>query len=182
MGACISHRLRHPNAYKLTEKRFIPKDIETKLLPPFVAPITHGRVVKVYDGDTITIAAYLPYKESRLYKFSVRINGIDCPEMRSSGPSEKKIAVLARDTLSRKIMGEIVELVDVKTEKYGRLLATVMHNNESCGKMLIDLRMAVPYDGGTKNSPNDWVEYYEDDTRRGVPAVPRKSATSATKQ
>ena len=102
--------------------------------------------------------------------------------MRSSGPSEKKIAVLARDTLSRKIMGEIVELVDVKTEKYGRLLATVMHNNESCGKMLIDLRLAVPYDGGTKNSPDDWIEYYEDDTRRGVPAVPRKSTTSAIKQ
>ena len=45
----------------------------------------------------------------------------------------------------------MVQLVDVKTEKYGRLLAKVMHNNESCGAMLIDLRLAVPYDGGAKS-------------------------------
>ena len=182
MGACISHRLRHPNTYKLTEKRFIPKDIETKLLPPFVAPITCGRVIKVYDGDTITIAAYLPYKESRLYKFSVRIDGIDCPEMRSHNSSEKKIAVIAKNTLSKKIMGEMVQLVDVKTEKYGRLLAKVMYNNESCGKMLIDLRMAVPYDGGTKVSPDDWVEYYEDNIRHCSPAKLAQNNPSKTKQ
>ena len=182
MGACISHRLRHPNTYKLTEKRFIPKDIETKLLPPFVAPITCGRVIKVYDGDTITIAAYLPYQESSLYKFSVRIDGIDCPEMRSKNPSEKKVAVIARNILSKKIMGEMVQLVDVKTEKYGRLLAKVMHNNESCGAMLIESRLAVPYDGGTKISPDDWVEYYEDDTRRCFPTRIMHSSPSATKQ
>jgi endonuclease YncB( thermonuclease family) len=99
--------------------------------------------------------------------------------MRSHNPSEKKIAIIARNALSKKIMGEMVDLVDVKTEKYGRLLAKVMHNNESCGKMLIDLRMAVPYDGGTKESPDDWVEYYEDDTRRCLPA---KFNPSATKQ
>ena len=26
---------------------------------PFIPPITHGKVIKVYDGDTITIAALL---------------------------------------------------------------------------------------------------------------------------
>ena len=48
---------------------------------PFIPPITHGKVIKVYDGDTITIAALLPYENSKLYRFSVRINGIDCPEI-----------------------------------------------------------------------------------------------------
>jgi endonuclease YncB( thermonuclease family) len=79
-------------------------------------------------------------------------------------------------------MGEMVQLVDVKTEKYGRLLAKVMHNNESCGAMLIDLRLAVPYDGGAKISPDDWVEYYEDDTRRCFPTRIMHSSPSATKQ
>jgi len=182
MGACISHRLRHPNTYKLTEKRYIPKDIEAKSLPTFIAPITCGRVIKVYDGDTITIAAFLPYQESRLYKFSVRINGIDCPEMRTKNPFEKSISIIARDTLSRKIMGEMVQLVDIKTEKYGRLLADVMHDGESCGAMLLEARLAVPYNGGTKKSPVDWVKYYEDDTRRCLPAKLIHSSPSAIKR
>jgi hypothetical protein len=34
----------------------------------FVPPITGGIVIKVYDGDTITIASKLPYDESKLYR------------------------------------------------------------------------------------------------------------------
>ena len=49
----------------------------------FVPPISGGRVIKVYDGDTITIANYMPYANSPLYRFSVRINGIDCPEIKT---------------------------------------------------------------------------------------------------
>jgi len=37
---------------------------------PFVPPITNGYVIKVYDGDTITIASKLPYINSPLYRFS----------------------------------------------------------------------------------------------------------------
>ena len=28
----------------------------------FVPPITNGKVIKVYDGDTITIASKMPWK------------------------------------------------------------------------------------------------------------------------
>ena len=34
----------------------IPENIEWKDTIPFVAPINQGRCIKVYDGDTITIA------------------------------------------------------------------------------------------------------------------------------
>jgi len=34
-----------------------------------VPPIKHGRVIKVYDGDTITVAARMPYPKSPLYRF-----------------------------------------------------------------------------------------------------------------
>ena len=44
---------------------------------PFVPPISEGMVVKVYDGDTITIVSQLPYPSSPYYRFSVRLNGID---------------------------------------------------------------------------------------------------------
>ena len=70
---------------------------------PFIPPITSGFVVKVYDGDTITILSKLPYKDSALYKFSVRLNGIDCPEIKGETAKEKLRAQLARDELSKLI-------------------------------------------------------------------------------
>ena len=56
---------------------------------PFIPPISGGVVIKVYDGDTITIASKLPYKKSPLYRFSVRMNGIDAPELK--GISKKRL-------------------------------------------------------------------------------------------
>lgn len=41
---------------------------------PFVPPIDSGLVVKVYDGDTLTIVAKMPYEDSKLYRFSVRLS------------------------------------------------------------------------------------------------------------
>jgi endonuclease YncB( thermonuclease family) len=48
---------------------------------PFIPPITSGKVIKVYDGDTVTIASKLPYDNSPIYRFSIRLLGIDSPEM-----------------------------------------------------------------------------------------------------
>ena len=63
----------------------LPSDLDIKKLHEFIAPINSGRVIKVYDGDTITVASKIPgLKKSPIYKFSIRLNGIDCPEMRYS--------------------------------------------------------------------------------------------------
>ena len=55
-------------------------DIKYEDTVEFTFPITEGKVIKVYDADTITIASKLPYKESPIYRLSVRLNGIDAPE------------------------------------------------------------------------------------------------------
>ena len=47
----------------------ISKDIDYTTAVPFVPPVDSGYVIKVYDGDTITIASKLPYASSLLYKF-----------------------------------------------------------------------------------------------------------------
>ena len=92
---------------------------EANLSPiAFVPPISSGTVIKVYDGDTITITSKLPYDSSPLYKFSVRLNGIDCPEIKGKCETEKEVAKVARDTLSSKIMGKVIQLKNVQTEKY----------------------------------------------------------------
>jgi micrococcal nuclease len=114
---------------------------------PFVPQITEGRVVKVYDGDTITIVAKLPYKDSEYYRFSVRLLGIDTAEMK--GP-EKDRATRARDALSARILNNTVQLRDVTTEKYGRLLANVYLGGECMNKWMLEQGHAIPYDGGNK--------------------------------
>lgn len=64
----------------------------------FIPDVYYGKVIKVYDGDTITIATRLSGKGT-IYKFSVRLLGIDTPEMRSKVPEHKKVAVLAKNAL-----------------------------------------------------------------------------------
>jgi hypothetical protein len=76
----------------------------------FVPPIKKGVVIKVYDGDTITIASKLPYKESPIYRFSVRLAGIDCPEIKGKNENERTIAELAKKELSNLIMNKELKL------------------------------------------------------------------------
>jgi micrococcal nuclease len=127
---------------------------------PYIPNIKFGKVIKVYDGDTITIACKMPHDNSPIYRFSVRIAGIDCPEMKTNNKTEKECAIIAKTTVSELVLHEIVQLQNVKLEKYGRILADVFTNGISLGDMLCECNMAVKYDGGTKVSPNDWMDYY----------------------
>ena len=126
---------------------------------PFTFPITGGQVIKVYDGDTITIASKLPYDASPLYRLSVRLNGIDTPEIKGKTADEKQVAKEARDALSELIMNKVVKLENIQSEKYGRILADVYLGYLHINQWLIDNRYAVAYDGGTKQRPENWVEY-----------------------
>lgn len=135
-------------------------DIVYKDTVPFIPPITYGKVIKVYDGDTITVAAALPYDGSPMYRFSVRINGIDCPEIRTKNKDEKTCALIAKKFIIEKAMNKTVTLQNVTTEKYGRLLADVICDDKSLGDLLILERLAVKYDGGKKHTPDNWLTYY----------------------
>jgi endonuclease YncB( thermonuclease family) len=153
MGTCLS--------ISILEGKKVPKDLNVKELPEFIPPIDSGRVVKVYDGDTITVASKIPHlKNSQIYKFHIRLNGIDTPEIKGSNEEEKKIAKKARDALSEKIMNQYVFLKNVKTEKYGRLLCDVYLGNQNLNLWMLEQRYAVKYDGGTKKSPSSWEEYH----------------------
>ena len=127
----------------------------------FTFPIKGGKVIKVYDGDTITIASKLPYDSSPLYRLSVRLNGIDTPEIKGKGISEeeKHEAILAREFVSKLILNKFVRLENIETEKYGRILADVYIDKIHLNELLIKERYAVKYDGGTKKKPISWLKY-----------------------
>lgn len=133
--------------------------IEYKDTIPFIPKIQFGKVIKVYDGDTITVATYFPNDET-IYRFSVRLKGLDCPEMRTKNEDEKKCAIMARDFVKTKILNKIVELRDVELEKYGRILANVYCEDCCINDELCENRLAVQYYGGTKQCPTNWLDYY----------------------
>ena len=133
MGCCKSN-LNNYN-YKNTNK-FIPK-------------ITKGKVIKVYDGDTITVASKY-YND--VYKFVIRLNRIDTPEIRTKNNNEKERALFVRDKLREKIMNKIIKIEVIKLEKYGRLLCEIYYNNENLSNWLLDNEYAKEYYGGKKTS------------------------------
>jgi len=141
---------------QIDEKYDYLKDIEYKDTIGFVPPILVGKVIKVYDGDTITIASKLPNTETPIYRFSVRLNGIDSAEIKGKTANEKRIAIEARDKLRDLIFGKMVHLKNISTEKYGRILADVFIDDLCVNEWMLDNNLAVPYDGGTKKRPNEW--------------------------
>lgn len=127
----------------------------------FIPSISIGKVVRVYDGDTITIVTKIK-RNKNLYKFQVRLRGIDCPEMRSKDENEKEIAHIAKKTVSQQILHKIVYLDNIDYDKYGRILADVYldkYKQHKLQDLLICWRLAVVYDGGTKQPPTNWKQY-----------------------
>ena len=129
----------------------IPKNLDYRELKYFYPPIKKGRVIRVYDGDTITIATRVPLlKKKEIYKFSIRLNRIDCPEIRTLNVDEKKCGLRVRDLLSEKIMNKIVNIEILKTDKYGRYLAEVSYKKQNISDWLLNNNYAVKYNGGKK--------------------------------
>lgn len=146
-----------------------PLEIKVKIKPiievnykntiKFVPPVCEGVVVKVYDGDTITLAAQLPYPESPMYRFQVRLNGIDCPEIKGKDEDEKKAALYAKNEMIHLVMNKTVQLKNVGVEKYGRILADVYVGELHVNQWMLDKKFAVPYGGATKKSPESWLDF-----------------------
>jgi micrococcal nuclease len=115
----------------------------------YILKIQEAKVIKVYDGDTVTVGFYLGDTEVP-YRASVRLYGIDTPEIKGKSPEEKAKAKLAQQFLSSQILGKVVTLSNITKEKYGRLLAEVHCDGVHINQLMVDNNHAVSYFGGTK--------------------------------
>lgn len=129
---------------------------------PFIPQIECGTVVKVYDGDTIAIASVYPnVPHSPLYRFYVRLQGVDCPKITSNNEEERKIAQLAKKEVSELLLDKTILLKNKKVEKYGRILADVYVDKLHVNQYLLEKRLAIIYHGkGNKHSPISWCKYH----------------------
>lgn len=108
-------------------------------------------VVSVYDGDTITVDAK-PWPGMTM-RVSVRLLGIDTPEIRGECPEETALAKRARDRLVQ-LIGARVQLYDLGNEdRYvTRIDADVWVGDLHPAAVLIAEGLGRPYSGGKRGS------------------------------
>ncbi len=123
--------------------------------------VTNFRCVSVvdnYDGDTITvnIKDVHPLLGNRI---SVRINGIDTPEIKTSNLCEKEAGRNAKKLVAVFLKNaKRVDLVNIKRDKYFRILSDVFVDGQSIKGLLLKNKLAYEYDGGAKQQIN-WCQF-----------------------
>jgi len=107
-------------------------------------------VTSIYDGDTFR-ANIEGFPAVIGEHMSIRINGIDTPELRGKCEKEKQLARLAKQfTVERLRAANSVVLKNIKRGKYFRLIADVYVDGVSLGEQLIKQGHAVKYIGKAK--------------------------------
>lgn len=109
------------------------------------------QIVSIYDGDTFKInldcslAAYCD-------KVSVRVRGVDTPEMKGKTKREKELAQKAKAFTKDFLAQTPVTLRNCGRDKYFRLLCDVSNaSGKDLAQELIKRDLGYAYDGGKKS-------------------------------
>ncbi len=165
MGNCFG-------CFNNNNKKLLDASIKNTKLFSLNGLKTVGKVIDVYDGDTCKIAICL--NNSDIFYFNCRLSGIDTPELKEP---TKEIAIRSRNKLLDLISDQTIILnncnLDTKEnirekcynnklllkiecqefDKYGRLLVKLTTKKGLyINQELINLGLAKPYNGGTKQS------------------------------
>ncbi len=110
--------------------------------------------IKNYDADTITVN--IPNIHPLIgNKTSVRVAGIDAPEIKGVLPCEKEASRNAKRLVENELKkARRIDLINVKKDKYFRILADVIVDGRNLKEVLLKNRLAYQYNGGTKEKRN----------------------------
>ncbi|MBI3582812.1 MAG: thermonuclease family protein [Nitrospinae bacterium] len=109
-----------------------------------------------YDGDTITfnIPGVHPLIGD---KITVRVYGIDTPEIKGKCEKEKRLAREAKEVIKNLLShSNNIVLKDVRRDKYFRILATVVVDDHNIADVLFSKNLTISYFGDTKSK--NWCE------------------------
>lgn len=109
-------------------------------------------VVSVYDGDTFTINLNCTLKVM-CEKVSVRVRGVDTPEIKGKTEREKALAQQAKAFTQNFLKQKPILLNNCGRDKYFRLLCNVSNKTgKDLGEELIQAGLGYSYQGGTKST------------------------------
>ena len=114
-------------------------------------PLFFALVLSVVDGDTLHVRITLWLDQT--VETSIRIAGIDTPEMHGACPRERKLAIEAKAALVRILPEKSVIMVRrIAPDKYfGRVVADIFTlTNLDIAGHLLRIGLAHSYDGKKK--------------------------------
>jgi len=117
-----------------------------------IIPLPASDILYIIDGDTFVIRC----PECKSDKMSIRVMGVDTPEIEASCESEKTLARKAKQFAVGKIReAKIIELIPNpkrRYDRYDRPLAWVRLDGEDLATMLINAGLGRPYLGNRRES------------------------------
>jgi endonuclease YncB( thermonuclease family) len=111
-------------------------DEPSAVTPKDIFSLSPDQIVEVYDGDTFKID--LPSQHPLFGDdISVRVLGIDTPELRGTSDEVKALAYKAKNRTQELLSdAKTIELKNPQRDKYFRVLAEVWIDGESLGEKL----------------------------------------------
>lgn len=107
------------------------------------------KVIGVYDGDTFTIRLNDASLPEIFRNISIRVKGIDTPEMKPQNARALESRIFLEGLLSR---ATVIEIKNIEKDKYFRLVADVYVDRRLVSEVMISRGYGVPYDGGKKQN------------------------------
>lgn len=133
-----------------------PRENSRQPAAPGVSQTLTGRVVRIADGDTVTVL------DATNTQHRIRLQGIDAPE------SHQAFGTQSKKSLSDMIFDKDVTVIYDKTDQYGRLVGKILLNGEDVNLEQVKAGMAWHYkEYEREQSPEDRELYAraEDDAR-----------------
>jgi endonuclease YncB( thermonuclease family) len=124
---------------------------------PSGSQILAGRVIRVADGDTITVL------DSSNAQHRIRLQGIDAPE------SHQAFGTQSKKNLSDMVFGKDVTVTYDKTDQYGRLVGKIVLDGRDVNLEQVKAGMAWHYKEYEREQPLEDRQIYaraEDEARQ----------------
>lgn len=125
------------------------------LLEAYLEQTVVAFVTDAYDGDTVSVEANI--WPDLAWTGSVRVLGVDTPEIAGECDREKRWAIASRNYVRNLLIDETVYLTGIENDKYGgRVLANLfLEDGRSLTDLLIEGNYGRAYDGGERR---DWCD------------------------
>jgi endonuclease YncB( thermonuclease family) len=111
-----------------------------------------GFLEQVIDGDTIRARALIWLRQE--VRITIRLNGVDTPELHGRCAEEIAMAHQARRFTARWLSGGPIKLTRIRQGKYGgRVIAKIANaRGQDLGRALLREGLARPYSGAKRKS------------------------------
>ncbi len=112
--------------------RFLPLLLLLVLFPATAETVYHGKVIKIADGDTLTLLV-----NNKQHK--IRLSDLDTPERK------QPFGTKAKQALSDLAFGKQARVVEITTDRYGRIVGRVYVDETDVNRELVAQGFAWVY-------------------------------------